>query len=140
MRLPGFGTRRERSLAGGRYPPRVPVPPLSAVILVKNERDRLPDALASVSFADEIVVADTGSTDGTQDLARERGARVVEIPAISSIASATRVQNRILKGRIVIGSLQTMKCIVRTRSRAGCLCYSNPAASIRIFAHDHRDA
>jgi glycosyltransferase involved in cell wall biosynthesis len=60
------------------------------VILVKNERARRPDALASVSFADEIVVADTGSTDGTQDLARERGARVVEIPWEGFVASRNR--------------------------------------------------
>lgn len=60
------------------------------MILVKNEKDRLPDALASVSFADEIVVADTGSTDGTQDLARERGARVVEIPWEGFVASRNR--------------------------------------------------
>lgn len=50
--------------------------PLSVVFLVKNEEDRLPAALESVAFADEIVVADTGSTDGTALAARLGGARV----------------------------------------------------------------
>jgi glycosyltransferase involved in cell wall biosynthesis len=38
-----------------------------AVMIVKNEQEHLPACLASVlSFADHIVVVDTGSTDGTQ--------------------------------------------------------------------------
>jgi glycosyltransferase involved in cell wall biosynthesis len=50
--------------------------PLSVVLIVKNEQDRLPEALESVAFADEIVVADTGSADGTVGVARRGGARV----------------------------------------------------------------
>jgi glycosyltransferase involved in cell wall biosynthesis len=53
--------------------------PLSVVLIVKNEEDRLPAALESVAFADEVVVADTGSTDGTVAVARLRGARVLTI-------------------------------------------------------------
>lgn len=53
--------------------------PLSVVILAKNEQDRLPAALESVTFADEVVVADTGSTDGTEEAGRLGGARVVGI-------------------------------------------------------------
>ncbi len=53
--------------------------PLSVVILAKNEQDRLPPALESVAFADEVVVADTGSTDGTEEAARLGGARVAGI-------------------------------------------------------------
>jgi glycosyltransferase involved in cell wall biosynthesis len=54
--------------------------PLTALFLVKNEADRLPAALASVAWADEVVVADTGSTDRTREIAAAQGARVVEIP------------------------------------------------------------
>ncbi len=64
--------------------------PLSVVILAKNERDRLPAALDSVRFADEVVVADTGSTDGTQEFARLAGARVVEIGWEGFVASRNR--------------------------------------------------
>lgn len=64
--------------------------PLSVVILAKNERDRLPAALETTSFADEVVVADTGSTDGTQDVARLAGARVVPIGWEGFVASRNR--------------------------------------------------
>ena len=51
--------------------------PLSAVLITKDEEERLPDALASVRFCDEIVVVDAGSTDRTRDIAQEAGARVL---------------------------------------------------------------
>ena len=53
-------------------------PRLSVVIITKNEAQRLPACLTSIAFADEIVVVDSGSTDGTQELARHAGARVIE--------------------------------------------------------------
>ena len=55
-----------------------PMVPLSAVLITKNEEDKLGDAIESVRFCDEIVVVDSGSGDGTQALARGRGARVLE--------------------------------------------------------------
>ena len=50
--------------------------PVSVTIITKNEAARLQAALASVAWADEIVVLDAGSTDATVDLARAAGARV----------------------------------------------------------------
>jgi glycosyltransferase involved in cell wall biosynthesis len=50
---------------------------LSVVMIVLDEEDRLGEALDSVSFADEIVVVDSGSRDRTVEIARERGAKVV---------------------------------------------------------------
>jgi glycosyltransferase involved in cell wall biosynthesis len=52
--------------------------PLSVLVPVRNEAANLPDCLASVSFAQEIVVVDSGSTDGTQALAEAAGARVIQ--------------------------------------------------------------
>ena len=65
--------------------------PLSVVLIVKNEEDRLPGALESVAFADEIVVADTGSTDGTALAARRGGARLLSIDWEGFVASRNRV-------------------------------------------------
>jgi glycosyltransferase involved in cell wall biosynthesis len=50
--------------------------PLSVAIITKDEERTLPDCLKSVSFADEIVVVDSGSTDSTTEVAREYGCRV----------------------------------------------------------------
>jgi Glycosyl transferase family 2 len=51
-----------------------------ACIIARDEEERLPAALASVAFCDEVVVVDSGSRDRTVELARSAGARVVEHP------------------------------------------------------------
>lgn len=53
---------------------------ISAYIIAYNEADKVADAIASVLWADEIVLADSGSTDGTARIAEELGARIVQIP------------------------------------------------------------
>jgi len=50
--------------------------PLSLVLITKNAAALLPGCLASVPFADEVVVVDSGSTDGTVAVAEGLGARV----------------------------------------------------------------
>ena len=49
---------------------------LSVAIITFNEADNLARTLASVRFADEIVVVDSGSTDRTVEIARSFGAKV----------------------------------------------------------------
>jgi len=51
--------------------------PLSAVLITRNAAAILEPCLESLAFADEIVVVDSGSNDGTAELAKKRGARVV---------------------------------------------------------------
>jgi glycosyltransferase involved in cell wall biosynthesis len=52
--------------------------PLSVAIITLNAGAQLEACLASIAFADEIVVVDSGSTDGTVGLAKKHGARVVQ--------------------------------------------------------------
>lgn len=52
---------------------------LSVLIPCKNERDNIRACIASArQVADEVLVADSGSTDGTLEIARELGCRIIE--------------------------------------------------------------
>ena len=53
---------------------------LSVVLITLNEAANLPRTLASVRWAQEIIVLDSGSTDGTRETARQAGARIFEEP------------------------------------------------------------
>lgn len=55
-------------------------PPLSVTIITLNEKENIARAIQSVKWAEEILVVDSGSTDGTVELARELGARVIHNP------------------------------------------------------------
>lgn len=64
-------------------------PSLSVCMIVKNEASNICDALESFrTFADEIVVVDTGSTDGTADLARRYTQHVHNYPWHDDFAAA----------------------------------------------------
>lgn len=53
---------------------------LSVCIIAHNEETKLPRALQSVRFADEVIVVDCGSTDRTVEIAKDYGARVFSCP------------------------------------------------------------
>ena len=53
---------------------------ISVYIIAFNEAEKIRDCINSVLWADEIIVADSNSTDGTIEIAEELGARVVQIP------------------------------------------------------------
>lgn len=50
---------------------------ISVIIIAKNEASMIVPAIESASFADEVLVIDTGSTDTTPALSKKSGARVV---------------------------------------------------------------
>ncbi len=52
--------------------------PLSVVVITKNAAAQLAACLDSAAFAEEILVVDSGSSDGTAELAARRGARVMQ--------------------------------------------------------------
>jgi glycosyltransferase involved in cell wall biosynthesis len=53
---------------------------ISAVLITFNEEKNIEDAIRSVSWADEVVVVDSESTDRTRALAERMGARVLINP------------------------------------------------------------
>ncbi|MFB5269251.1 glycosyltransferase [Paenibacillus enshidis] len=64
-------------------------PSISLCMIVRNEEEYLPKCLSSViRIVDEIIIVDTGSTDGTVAVAQAFGAKVIEIPWEDSFSVA----------------------------------------------------
>ncbi len=58
-------------------------------MIVRDEAEYLAGCLDSiVNLADEVVIVDTGSGDGSQEIARQHGARVEEVPWTGDFAAA----------------------------------------------------
>ncbi|WP_304854669.1 glycosyltransferase family 2 protein [uncultured Parasutterella sp.] len=53
---------------------------VTAYIMAKNEESTIQACVRNLAWCDDVVVADTGSTDKTKEKAIEAGARVVNIP------------------------------------------------------------
>ena len=49
---------------------------LSAIVITHNEAANIVECLDALAFCDERIVVDSGSSDGTADIARQMGARV----------------------------------------------------------------
>ena len=52
---------------------------ISAYVIAYNEVEKIAAAIKSIQWADEIVLVDSHSTDGTTELAEKLGARVVHV-------------------------------------------------------------
>ena len=50
---------------------------LSVIVITRNEIINISDCLRCLDFADEVIVLDYASTDGTAEMAQSLGARVV---------------------------------------------------------------
>lgn len=59
--------------------------PVSGVVICLNEADRIGRCLESLSFCDEIVVVDSGSQDGTREVARKYTDVVIEQPFLGYV-------------------------------------------------------
>lgn len=72
-------------------------------MIAKNEERYIDRALASAApLADELIVADTGSTDATVEIARARGARVVHFDWIDDFAAARNASLRPARGEWIV--------------------------------------
>jgi glycosyltransferase involved in cell wall biosynthesis len=52
---------------------------ISVYIIAYNEAEKVAATIASAQWADEIIVVDSWSTDGTPEIAAEMGARVIQV-------------------------------------------------------------
>ncbi|MFZ2202484.1 MAG: glycosyltransferase family 2 protein, partial [Microgenomates group bacterium] len=74
---------------------------LTAAIITKNEEQDLPRTLASLAFADQILVVDSGSTDKTTDIAKKHGAVVIGHPFASYADQRNFADNQVVEGWIL---------------------------------------
>ena len=76
---------------------------LSLCIIVKDGADDLDRCLQSVKAAvDEIIVVDTGSTDGSVDVARRHGARVADFDWCDDFAAARNASLELATGEWIL--------------------------------------
>ena len=76
---------------------------ISLCMIVKNERANLGRCLESVrNLANEMIVVDTGSTDGTQELARQHGARVIQATWENDFSLARNLAVVAARGRWIL--------------------------------------
>jgi rhamnosyltransferase len=81
---------------------------ISIVIRTKNEREYLAEVLSAVYAQNdeeifEVIVIDSGSTDGTQEVVRSFPARLLEIPADRfSFGYALNLGAKLASGRIIV--------------------------------------
>jgi len=93
---------------------------LSVCMIVRNEEKNLPACLASVQgLADEIVIVDTGSTDATRDIAKARGAHVIEIAWANDFSRARNTGLEAARGKwiLVLDADETLPEASRQRIR-----------------------
>lgn len=89
---------------------------LSAVLIVKNEAHHLKACLATLAWADEIVVLDSGSSDGTQAIARQCGARLYESAAWPGYGPQRRLAQRHATGDWVLHIDADERCTPQLRA------------------------
>jgi glycosyltransferase involved in cell wall biosynthesis len=58
--------------------------PLTVIIPVLNEEQNLPDALATIDWAEQVIVVDSHSVDRTAEIARTAGAEIVQFNYVPS--------------------------------------------------------
>jgi len=83
--------------------PTLSQPNLTLCMIVRDEQEMLPDFLSSCEgLWDELVVADTGSNDGSVRLLENAGARVIHFPWIDDFSAARNASLEAATGRWIL--------------------------------------
>lgn len=78
-------------------------PLLSLCMIVKNEEKNLASAIQSVAdIVDEIIIVDTGSTDGTIPLAKDLATNFVQIPWNNDFSQARNISLEEARGKWIL--------------------------------------
>jgi glycosyltransferase involved in cell wall biosynthesis len=106
---------------------------LTAALIARDEERHLPRCLASIAeLVDEIVVVDTGSRDGTIDVARSFGAVVVEAEWTDDFAAARNLALGLATGRWIL-SIDADEWLAPTARDALHALLDEPFAAYRVL-------
>jgi len=93
---------------------------LSAVLIVKNEKDLLPRCLESIKGIGEIVVVDTGSKDNTVQIAKDFGCKIGHFKWIDDFSKARNYAMSLATGEFVFIIDADSKTYLSKRFKASC--------------------
>jgi len=114
--------------------PPVDVPLLSLCMIVRNESAVLARCLDSVrGLADEMVVVDTGSTDGTQEIARGHGARLIQAEWRDDFSWARNLALEAARGRWILVLDADEYLLEKDRRAIATLVRQQPVPPTRAF-------
>jgi hypothetical protein len=126
---------------------------LSAALIVRDEAEHLRGCLDSLDgLVDEIVVVDTGSTDGSPDIAASAGAHVTHLPWTGDFSAARNAAVDRCRGRWILyidadervrpGAAAATRAVLETSDALGLLVEFTPATGFtwyrecRLFRND----
>ena len=94
-------------------------PKITALIHTRNESRWIADCVRSVSWADEVVIADMVSTDDTRKIAASLGARIVDVPLVDNVDKVRNEAMKACKGDwiLVVDADETVPPSVAARLR-----------------------
>ena len=108
--------------------------PISAVLVTFNEDFYLRECLQSISWANEIVLCDMGSTDGTIAIAKELGCKIVDIDKAEYVESVRSMAVSHCRNEWVcfmdpdfvfpVGSLNTVHKVLSENESVSCINFS----------------
>lgn len=113
---------------------------ISAIMIVKNEEHRLAPCLESLTdVVDEICLVDTGSTDGTIELAKKFGANINIFPWNGNEADARNVSVQMAKGEwiFLIDADERLSSELRKELRAALEKITADIQSLSFLLRDH---
>ena len=104
---------------------------ISVYIIAYNEADKIKDCINSVLWADEIILADSNSSDGTAEIAKELGAKVVNIP-FNGFGSLRNQAITYCKGKWILSLDSDERCTREVRDEILKLIHNAPLEIYRI--------